>query len=260
MSINSPNREDTVWHHAVEVLCQIEFPPILAISNHSSVIGFQETLRSDYPKFSKTMTSVVLSEDPDDPPHYVPIWRLQDNDGVWRVSLGCNFIALSSNNGHFDFDEYSSRLLKALQALERTLAPGRSTWIGLRKLNYLSPTDNNPYSWHHLLCDELPGSFVEEGFNFGPNFESVTFHGKIHIHDDNNGVLTIGHGMYDEKESYYVLDLEYETTETFSMEAGDAIVRKLQSYYDSISRGFQWCIKPKMIDHIKLHNRNEAGK
>lgn len=254
MSIQSATQEDAIfdWHHSVEVLCQIEFPPILALSNYSSIIGFQETLRSDYPNFSESMSAIDLSEDSDAAPQSFPIWRLQDYDGAWRVSLGCNFVAISSSGGHFE--EFFSRLLKVLQALERTIAPDRSTWREVRRISYLSPAAHNQRSWHHLIRDELLKPFDPESFNCISEFKSVTLHGKIHIHDGSGGILTIGHGLYDEEAVSYILDLEYETSEVLSMEASDAIVKQLKSYYDSVTKSFQWCIKDGMIHHLEHHS------
>lgn len=242
------------WHHSVEVLCQVEFPTVLALSSHSGVVGFQEALRSDYPKFSKTLATVDLSEGSDVVPQSLPIWILQDDDRAWRVSLGCNFIALSSTNGKIE--EAFIRLSKILQILERTIAPDRSTWMGLRRISHLSPVANSSYNWHHLISDELLKPFDVERFNRlsefkSVTFESVTLHGMIHLHDDNSGILTISHGLYDKEANYYILDLEYETTESFSMEASDAIVKKLQSYSDPLAKSFQWCIKPEMIKYLE---------
>ena len=251
MSIQSATQEDATfyWHHSVEVLCQVEFPPILALSDYSSVIGFQEALRSDYPNLSKSVSVVDLSEDSDEAPQSFPIWKLQDCDGAWRVSLGCNFVALSSSSDHFE--EFFSRLLKVLQALERTLAPARSTWRELRRTSYISPAANNQLSWHDLICDELLKPVGLESFNCISGRKSVTLHGKIHIRDDSGGILTIGHGIYDEEAASYIFDLEYENSESISMEASDAIVRQLESYYDSIIKSFKWCIKDEMIYHLE---------
>ena len=254
MSIQPATQEDATfyWHHSVEVLCQVEFPPILALSDYSSVIGFQEALRSDYPNFSKSMSAVDLSEDSDEDPQSFPIWRLQDCDSDWKVSLGCNFVALSSSSDHSE--DFFSRLLKVLQALERTLAPARSTWRELRRISYLSPASNSRCSWHHLIRDELLKPLDLENFNCISESKSVTLHGKIHIQDNSGGVLTIGHGMYDEEAASYILDIEYENSEVISMEASDAIVRQIESYYDSILKGFKWCIKDDMIHHLEHHN------
>lgn len=254
MSIPSATQEDATlyWHHSVEMLCHVEFPPILSLSNYSSVIGFQEALRPDYPNFSKSMSAVDLSENADAAPQSFPVWRLQDCDNAWRVSLGCNFVAMSSSGYHLE--DFFSKLLKVLQALERTLAPARSTWRGLRRTSYLNPVANNRHSWHHLIRDELLKPFDPESFNCISERKSVTLHGKIHIDDDSGGVLTIGHGVYDEGAAPYILDLEYENSEVMSMEASDAIVRQLESYYEVVLKSFQWCIKDEMIYHLEHHD------
>ena len=251
MSIQSATQEDATfdWHHSIEVLCQVEFPPILALSNYSSVIGFQEALRSDYPNCSRSMSAIYISEDSDALQSF-PIWELQDYGGTWRVSLGGNFVALSSSGDYFE--EFFSRLLKVLQALERTIAPDRSTWRTVRRTSKLSPTAHNQRGWHHLIRDELLKPFGPESFI--SEFESVTLHGKIHIHDGSGGILTIGHGMYDEKARSYIFDLEYETSEVISMEASDAMVKQLKSYYDSVIKSFRWCIKDGMFHHLEYHN------
>lgn len=260
MSLQFPEHDDVVFKRAPlsEVLCQIEFPPILALSDLSGVTGFQEALRPDYPNFDyENVTDVVLSEDSDELSQSLPIWRLQDSKNYWEVSLGLNFIALSTTK-YNHFDEFSSRLIGVLKTLERTLAPGNSSWIGLRKINLLEhPTVTRPQDWRSLIRDELLGLYSSENMD-NQYFESATFHAKFHIHDQNNGVLTISHGIHEEDQTSYTLDIDYATTEPLCISANDSIVTKLRTFSDSITDCFHWCLKKDMIKYLEPLPRDEV--
>ena len=261
MSLQFPDHDDVVFKRAPlsRVLCQIGFPPITALSEISSIIGFQEALRSYYPKFSSRESSdVILSEDMDELLQRPPIWSLRDDDEHWEVSLGLNFIGLSTTD-YSHFNEFALRLLKVLEALERTFAPDRSTWMGLSKANQLRhPTvtkSNN--CWDHLIRSELLGILEAEGPPCGPHLVSATAHATAHFFDDRDGIMTMNYGIYDE-ELTYILDIDYETTESFSMEASNEILNLLRVYSDSITSCFHWCLKPEMIEYLEPQPRNEV--
>lgn len=261
MSLQFPDHDDVVFKRAPlgRVLCQIGFPPIIALYEMSSIIGFQEALRSYYPKFSyREGSDATLSEGMGKLPQRPPIWSLHDHDEHWEVSLGLNFIGLSTTN-YSHFKEFSSRLLKVLQALERTLAPDRSTWMGLCKMNLLRhPTvTKSSNCWGHLIRNELLGLLGAEGLPREPRLASATAHATAHFFDDRDGIMTINYGIYDEKPAY-TLDIDYETTEPFSIEASNEIINQLRAYSDSITSCFHWCLKQEMIEFLEPQPRNEA--
>lgn len=261
MSLQFPYHDDVIFKRAPlsEVMCKIEFPPITALSEMSSIIGFQEALRSYYPKFSyRENYDVTLSENMDELSQRLPIWSLHDNDENWEVSLGLDFIGLSTTD-YSHFDEFSSRLVKVLQALERTFAPDRSTWIGLRKANQLrhpTVTESNN-CWDHLIRSELLGLLGAEGPPCGPHLVSTTAHATAHLFDDRDGIMTMHYGIYNE-ELTYTLDIDYGTTESFSMDASNEVLNRLRVYSDTITSCFHWCLKPEMIEYLKPQPRNEV--
>lgn len=260
MSLKFPEHDDVVFKRAPlsEVLCHIEFPSILALSDISGVTGFQDALRSDYPKLDyESAVDVALSEDSDELPQPLPIWKLQDNATHWTVSIGLNFIALSTVK-YSHFNEFSARLSKTLQALERTIAPSSFSWIGLRKTNQLRhPNVTEPQGWFNLIRSELLSFYGSKAMT-NQTFKDATFHAKFHIHDNENGILTISHGINEEDPTSYMLDLDYMTNEPLSMDTSEAIVAKLKTYSDSITGCFHWCLKKDMAKYLDPIPRNEA--
>jgi uncharacterized protein (TIGR04255 family) len=83
------------------------------------------------------------------------MWRLSDSVGRWRVSLAVDFVAIETS--HYEhFGEFLDRLSFVLEVLDRTVHPGDSTRIGLRKINLLSRPDMSaPTEWTRLLQPSL---------------------------------------------------------------------------------------------------------
>ena len=84
-------------HQLAEVICQLRFPEILAISEKAPV-DFQEAIREDFPQFIKrmerpapTLTGTPGAMTLQNQPATVN-YQFSSADGVWRVNLTGKFI------------------------------------------------------------------------------------------------------------------------------------------------------------------------
>ena len=255
MTLQFPAHDDVVFKHAplTEVVSQIRFPPILSLLNVSGIIGFQEALRTDYPDLSVDQeTDISVSPGSIESQQSAPVWRLKDKENHWTVSLTADFIALSTTK-YLHFEDFASRLLEILNTLERTLAPGRSTRIGMRKINLLNhPKVKEPKEWHNFIRHELLGFVGAEGL---PN--STQSFSIFNFLDEDNSTLSVRHGINPQDISTYALDLDYWTESSFSLEASQAIVKRLKSYSDSITSLFHWCLKKDMKEYLEPRLRTQ---
>lgn len=118
----------------VRVLAQVRFPTILAIQqlqDNNLVASFQEAIREKYPFSSvdKIQNYTVGSQHIERAEGV--IWRFQDRDGIWQISLAPSFLSL-------DTKQYSSRTKfleyfeEALTALNQHIKPEACERVGLR--------------------------------------------------------------------------------------------------------------------------------
>lgn len=127
---------------AAEVICQLRFPEILAISARDPV-DFQEAIRGEFPQFSRrqeapapklvgTPGNMTLQNQP-----MVTNYQFVSRDGAWRVNLTSKFISLTCTRYH-SWEEFAARLDQPLAAFIRIYQPAYFERIGLRYLNFVS--------------------------------------------------------------------------------------------------------------------------
>ena len=125
-----------------EVICQLRFPEILAISAEAPV-EFQEAIRSEYPGFvrrqeipaprvSGTPGNLTVQKQPP-----VINYQFSSPDGVWRVNLTGTFISLTCSR-YTCWEDFAARLDKPLAAFIRIYKPAYFERVGLRYLNFIS--------------------------------------------------------------------------------------------------------------------------
>jgi uncharacterized protein (TIGR04255 family) len=120
----------------VRVLSQIRFPTILAIADAATVAPFQERVRAAYPLTDKQViqrVAVALTGSPA-AVQSEGIWRFQDLEKHWRVSLAPSFLALETV-AYTSRSDFLNRMTTLIGALEQTINPRVSQRIGLRYID-----------------------------------------------------------------------------------------------------------------------------
>lgn len=134
------------YHYArsplVEVICQLRFPAILSIGANDPV-DFQEAIRQEFPRFNKVkerpapkMTMVdgapkMVQPDP------ITNYTFVSEDGLWKLNLTQNFIALSTL-AYQRWEDFAIRLDQALAQFIQIYQPAFFERIGLRYVNAVS--------------------------------------------------------------------------------------------------------------------------
>ncbi len=134
------------YHYArsplVEVICQLRFPAILSIGANDPV-DFQEAIRQEFPRFNKVkerpapkMTMVdgapkMVQPDP------ITNYTFVSEDGLWKLNLTQNFIALSTLR-YQRWEDFAQRLDRPLAQFIQIYNPTFFERVGLRYVNAFS--------------------------------------------------------------------------------------------------------------------------
>lgn len=160
------------YHYArsplVEVICQLRFPAILSIGANDPV-DFQEAIRQEFPRFNKVkerpapkMTMVdgapkMVQPDP------ITNYTFVSEDGLWKLNLTQNFIALSTLR-YPGWEEFARQLDKPLASFIRIYHPSFFQRVGLRYVNIVSRSrlGLEDADWADLFAPAYTGALREE--------------------------------------------------------------------------------------------------
>lgn len=125
-----------------EVICQLRFPEILAVTA-ADPVEFQEAIREQFPIFLRRreipapkLTGVPGSMTVQNQPP-VTNFQFSSADGVWRVNLTNTFISLTCTN-YSCWEDFAAHLDKPLAAFIQIYKPAHFERVGLRYLNFIS--------------------------------------------------------------------------------------------------------------------------
>jgi uncharacterized protein (TIGR04255 family) len=129
-------------HQLVQVLCQVRFSPVLRIQQDDAVIAFQEAIRGNYPRYAKqqALNVVITPNGVQQQQAPTALHRFDDSDGVFKVSLTPEFIALEASR-YAEFDDFVGRAVWLTEAVQEHFAPAEIHRVGLRFINELRLTD-----------------------------------------------------------------------------------------------------------------------
>ena len=165
------SREDRCIYQSnqlAEVICQLRFPEILTIQANAPV-EFQETIRQDFPQFSRRqetaapkLTGMPGSFTVQNQPATTN-YQFVSADSNWRINLTSKFISLSCAN-YVCWEDFAQKLDKPLAAFIRIYQLAYFERIGLRYLNFISRFDlgleGTPFS--ELIAPCYLGPLAEE--------------------------------------------------------------------------------------------------
>src|SRR6266540_2789868 len=142
------------------VACQINFEPILRLSDPAFVAPFQEALRANYPTVNQVAgLQLTLGEGGlrAEPGEGSAAWAFVSVDGTWQVSLGQGALTIQSKD-HGSYEVLRDRFLEVLGAFVEACQPGARLRLGLRYINRLAFDDaTSVENWRTLVQPELLG-------------------------------------------------------------------------------------------------------
>lgn len=124
------------------VICQLRFPEILAISA-TPPVAFQDAIRDTYPlymvkkeapapKIVGTPGKFAVEEQPISINH-----QFTSQDGIWQVNLTSRFISLACTS-YTQWEDFAKQLDRPLAAFIQLYKPAFFQRIGLRYMNFFS--------------------------------------------------------------------------------------------------------------------------
>ena len=127
----------------IEVICQLRFPAILAINNGEPA-DFQEAVRQAFPRYAQRKEQlppkVVGAGSPNakvEPQGSVINHSFISADGLWKINLTKDFIALSTLR-YTNWEDFALRLDQPLAQFIQVYQPAFFQRVGLRYLNAIS--------------------------------------------------------------------------------------------------------------------------
>lgn len=163
-----------VYEHnpLAEVVCQIRFDR-LPESHYDAIQAFRKEYScKDYPEQTEAETlgfSVQIAEGNVAHPTTIPALKIFHNattDGVWRVSVCSEFIALTCSK-YKSWDEFLPRIRACAEAFSHYCPDTSVTRVGLRYKDVIErePLNLEGTPWHELIRPFLLGPLSPEGIN-----------------------------------------------------------------------------------------------
>ena len=115
----------------IEVICQLRYPTILSIPARDPV-DFQEAIRQEFPQYKRTVERPAPN--PGQPAQEVVNFQFLSADGLWRVNLTADFIALATSV-YTKWEDFAAKLDRILAAFIRVYHPAYFHRVGLRYVN-----------------------------------------------------------------------------------------------------------------------------
>lgn len=243
-----------------QVICQIRFSPVLRIRQDDAVVAFQETIRQAYPRYDKQQgvhvvltPSGVQQQTVEGAQH-----RFEDTDGIFRVILAPDFIALETTT-YSDIDAFAERISTLAAAVQEHYAPAEIQRVGLRFINELRFTSADPKT---EMIDAIDSTLL--GAAGAPELADVAYGSQqvLELHGEDRRML-VRHGYQpggttvdptgpqggsgsgsqaDLNHPFYLLDIDVfaEPNLLYSQEAVEAHVRE---FNDDIRSFFAWGVR-----------------
>ena len=231
----------------VEVICQLRFPPVLAISAAPGPASFQDAIRDAFPilqvRSSNPLANVGQLAIPAELMGLltkgltgsVSVYDFVSEDGAWKITLSQDALALTAT-AYERWEMFRERLRPAVQALEEIYRPAFYSRIGLRYKDVInrSRLGLDGVEWRELLRPPILGVL-------GTDLAART---RVKASDTlislDQGQVRLQHGLgQDGSEQCYIIDADFSVeSRTENQHAQDA----LDALNQHSGRLFRWCV------------------
>ena len=116
----------------IEVICQLRFPTILSIGS-TEPAQFQEAVRDEFPRYAARQEQHAprVVNGKVEQPTPVTNYNFISTDGLWKINLTQNFIALSTLR-YTRWEDFAQKLDKILALFIQIYQPAFFVRVGLR--------------------------------------------------------------------------------------------------------------------------------
>jgi uncharacterized protein (TIGR04255 family) len=240
------------------VIGQVRFTIIPRFGQDAFIAGFQEAIRSEYPKVAREASvTYQLSSEGIHPNTGEKLWRFSSRDQHWSVVVSESAITLESR-GYTSMKDFLARFQVLLEMAKEQLEVTDRLRLGLRYINEVRyPGADNLADWRKLLRSDFV-SFDASGLLEGQ--VDHTIH-EIQI-NRSDGVLAVRHGLLNgiavpplpsEQPAtgrFYLIDLDYFNVTECELDT-PATIQQMQEYNDVMYRFFRWTLSEKLYDYLE---------
>lgn len=210
----------------VEVICQLRFPAILSIGAKEPA-EFQEAVRREFPRYAANQEvpapTVKGAGTPNPTLEQGPTvinYSFVSADGLWKLNLTKNFIALSTLR-YQRWEDFAQRLDRPLAAFIQTYQPAFFERIGLRYVNAFSRKnlglEGTP--WSDLFQPAFLGALAERDVAEG-DVTKCALDVEMNLEEGRHLKMHAGpgllHGGKQDSEVKFILDNDFSTAGNLS--------------------------------------------
>ncbi|WP_118857095.1 TIGR04255 family protein [Sphingomonas mesophila] len=247
--MNFPDAKRVVYQQnpSAEVICQLRFPPILALADRLPA-EFQSRLGSEYP-FSEVQDGLKIHVSGNDAPiqsRFSNFVFLTEDRSV-RITLTSEYIALSTDS-YERWESFDAHLNAALAALLSSYSVPFFSRIGLRYLDVISRAKLGipDARWSDLIRASALGLLAEDDIPIADVLE-LNAATVLSLEDDAKGIFRTTLGKHEKTgdETVFVIDSDLFCDEVRIKGNDDAIAvcRRLNKIS---GRAFRWFLEDEL--------------
>ncbi len=238
----------------VRVIAQVRFPTILSVENSDFIAPFQEDIRAEYPVLrSEQSRSVSVGENGVLGTHANALWRFQDTEGMWRVTLARDFLSLDTG-GYNSRDDFLLRLELVVKALVSHVRPEVIDRLGVRYIDRVTGKDLADLP--RLVRPEVCGIFSSP---LAPQAGHSICEAEFDL-PDKSGRLKTRWGLVPSnttvdpaaidavEEASWLLDIDAFLVEQRKLEVG-RVLREARGFAERIYSVFRWTVTDEFLRH-----------
>lgn len=250
------------------VLAQVQFEPILRISDPSFISQFQDAARVEYPSVGRVggVELAFGSEGLKAEPTTSGAWSFSSSDGEWQLVLAPEALTLQSQR-HESYELLRDRFLAVLRTFVELVEPGARTRLGLRYVNRMAFDDAHSVAkWRELVRPELLGLAGTDELTdddairhaFGQvRFAQAESQMFVRYGFMESGIAHHPHvGISDTP--YFLLDLDHFDVRRMPTIEIEQIAAELDAFHDDIHRVFRWAISAEAARRFEVEELRPA--
>lgn len=236
----------------VRVIAQVRFPLIASVEKREFIALFQEAIRGEYPALRPEQNrALVVGPEGVVERSENRIWRFNDPDEAWRVTLAPEFLALETT-AYTSREDFLSRLKAVLGALQEHVNPQVIDRLGVRYIDRISGADlvDLPRLVQPQVAGVLAGAMSEHAhqsvsenlFNLPEESGQLTARwGRLPPN------TTIHPGAVEAiDEPSWLLDLDAFLVETRPFDP-DSVAQQAKTFSERIYSFFRWAVTEEFL-------------
>jgi uncharacterized protein (TIGR04255 family) len=249
-----------------EVICQLQFPDILAIGTEPPT-QFQEAIREQYPLYERQEgiaappeIAEFLSQLQVPAPGGAVRHHFSTADGNRSVTLTAQFLAISERS-YSEWKNLRDEIERARKALEEIYQPAFYTRTGLRYRDILDrKVLNIDNEWSELLSPAVAGYLGASQANIDKAVTETTANLMFTDPETEATHVRLQHGIVtregDPSNQLYSIDADYHTL--LRLEGG-TVLDVLDGFNHEAGNLFRWSTTPTLRDALGVRDGVEDG-